>query len=248
MVGINWTVLAWLVIGLFALAGFFKGWWKEAITTIFLGILVFFLQVPDLAQMFVDLINLVISITWQILPDFALDFLETVLGIGIGGATPKIEAGSTQTWLIILTVFIGLAILIGRLSLPGSGRRAAIYSGYVVTLGGSLLGALLGALNGWLIISLVRSYLDGRNLPGGSETAAIGMAMPPSDQVVIQAVDVPNATILDGFLPWLFVAIGLVVLLFAIRSRVVILEDKGFRRVEYRPPLGYKKSKITTSG
>jgi hypothetical protein len=248
MVGINWTVLTLLVIGLFALAGLFKGWWKEAITTIFLGILVFFLQVPDVAQIFIDLINLIISTIWRILPDFVLDFLETVLGIGATGAPPQIDAGSAQTWLIVLIVFIGLAILIGRLSLPGSGRRADTYSSYVVTFGGSLFGALLGALNGWLIIGLIRTYLDGRSLPGGGEMAATSMATPPSDQVVIQAVDVPHTTILDSFLPWLFVGIGLVVLLAAIRSRVTVKEKKGFRKVVYKSPVGYEKAKTTFSG
>ncbi len=83
MMGINWTVLALLVIGLFALAGFFKGWWKEAITTIFLGILAFFLQVPDVAQLFIDLTNLVIFTIWKILPSFMLVFVETIVGAGL---------------------------------------------------------------------------------------------------------------------------------------------------------------------
>ena len=107
MMAINWTVLMLLVIGLFALAGFFKGWWKEAITTIFLAILVFFLQVPGAAQFFIDLINFVIATVWRILPDFVLDFLDTIFGIGTTGGPPQIDASSPQTWLIMLILFIG---------------------------------------------------------------------------------------------------------------------------------------------
>ena len=36
---INWMVLTYFVIGLFILNGFFRGWWKEAITLSFLAIL-----------------------------------------------------------------------------------------------------------------------------------------------------------------------------------------------------------------
>ena len=46
---INWSAITYYVIGLFALSGFFRGWWKEAITAFFLGILVFLLRTPDVA-------------------------------------------------------------------------------------------------------------------------------------------------------------------------------------------------------
>ncbi|MBN1995681.1 MAG: hypothetical protein JW953_23540 [Anaerolineae bacterium] len=244
MLQINWTVLVLLIMGHFALAGFFKGWWKEAITTIFLAVLVFFLQMPSAAQFFINSINWVIAAIWQILPSFVLDFLATVFGLGTAGSPPQIDASSPQTWLIMLIVFVGLAILFGRLSMPGSGRRGD-YSGYVVTCGGGLFGVLLGAVNGWLIISLIRAYLDGRNLPAGSEMASIGMASPVADQIAIQAVNVPNASILDSFLPWLFVGISLAVLVAAFKSRVAVRENKGFRKIDFRPPPGYAKTKIT---
>ena len=44
MVEVNWTLLTYLFIALFALGGYFKGWWKEAIVTVFLTVLVLLLQ------------------------------------------------------------------------------------------------------------------------------------------------------------------------------------------------------------
>jgi hypothetical protein len=250
MVGINWTVLAFLVIGLFALFGFLKGWWREAITTVILAILVFFLLVPDAAQIFIDLINSMIGLIWRILPNSILDFLNTVFGLGSGPGSdilPQIDATSSQTWLIMLLIFIGLATLIGRTALPDSGRRAGAYSSYVVTCGGRIFGLLLGALNGWLIVSLVRAYLDGRGLPGGQGDAATAFSSlpPPTNDVVIQAVDVPTASVLDSFLPWLFMGIGAAVFIAALMGRYGIYEEQGFRRIEYKPPLGYQKSRIS---
>ena len=46
---INFTVLTYFAIGLFALNGLFRGWWKEAISTFFLILLVFLLQQPGVA-------------------------------------------------------------------------------------------------------------------------------------------------------------------------------------------------------
>jgi hypothetical protein len=250
MVGINWTVLALLVVGLFALLGFLKGWWREAITTIFLAILTFFLLMPDAAQIFINLINSMIGLIWRILPNFILDFLNTVFGLGAGAGSdipPQIDASNPQTWLIMLLIFIGLATLVGRAALPGSGRRAGTYSSYVVTCGGRIFGLLLGALNGWLIVSLARAYLDESRLPGGQgDVVAAFLSSPsPANDVVIQAVDVPTASVLDSFLPWLFMGIGAAVFIAALMGRYGIHEEQGFRRIEYKPPLGYQKSRLS---
>ena len=47
---------------------------------------------------------------------------------------------------------------------------------YTVRPTGSILGGLLGGLNGFLIINLIREYLDGRNLPGGGLPTEIASA------------------------------------------------------------------------
>jgi hypothetical protein len=251
MVAINWTVMGLLIIGLFALAGFIKGWLREAIVTLFLIILYFFLQAPAVARSFINAINAVIAFIWGILPTSVLNFLETMFGLGQAGAPPQIDAGSPQTWLIMLIIFIGLAIVVGRLWLPGAARNADRFSGYVVTCGGRIFGLLLGAVNAWLIITLVRGYLEGSNLPGGSTTTATLndlTSMPANDSVMIQAVDVPAASIMDSFLPWFFAGLGVLVLIAAIKSRYGIHEEKGFRKMAYKAPLGYRKEKISSGG
>ena len=241
MAEVNWIVLAYLIIGLFALSGFYRGWWKEAITTIFLTLLVLLLQVPLIALLVINFLNFILATIWPLLPDFIVDFLQTVVGIQSGLNPPQIEAGSAQTWLIILLLFIGVAILISRFALPASGQVYSSYSGYIVTYGGSIFGAVLGALNGWLIISLAQTYLEGVNLPGdGQVRTAVS-----SDRALIQAVNVPTATILDSFLPFLFVTIGLIVFFVALRSRIGIYQEKGFRRIIYKSPLGYRKINIS---
>jgi len=246
---IDWTVISLMVIALFALAGYFKGWWKEAIVTVFLAFLVLLLQVPSLAKAFIDVINFIIEMIWRILPGFVLDFvistIDTLFGIGaeLGkNIPPQINANSSQTWIIMLIIFVGLAILIGHLRLPGSARTAKQYSGYSITWGGRIFGGLVGALNAWLIITLVRAYLEGGRLPGNSELVANPSADTDSSvDLAVRAVNLPTATILDSFLPWLFIAIGLGLSVAALVSRIGIHEDDGYRKLAYKSPVGYKK-------
>ena len=212
---INWTVLAYILVGLFVMSGFFKGWWKEAITTFFLGVLIFLLNVPVAAQGFIDLINLILETIWEFLPDFVN-----------AGPLIQLDATSGGTWLTILLLFIGLAIFISRASL--SSRMyfpfTLPYPVYGVTPLGSLLGGLLGGLNGFLIINLIREYLDGRKLPDTRPATEIAMAAGDSlgiasSGVAIQFADLPRFTIFNAFLPWLIIAFGILIFILTFRSR-----------------------------
>ena len=244
---INWTVLTYIVIGLFILNGFFRGWWKEAITTVFLVILVFFLQQPGIAQTFIDTINNILNTIWGLLPSSLVEFLRNIFENALGiqtAANGAIQANPSNgtTWLILLVLFIAVASLIGRSSLP-YGR-----SGYAVRPIGSILGGLVGGLNGLIIINLVREYLDGRNLPGSTSTlpteitmAGQGGARVVSSGISIQATQLPNFTILDSYLPWIIIIIGLFIFWAALINRVGISSRDGFRKVDYREPFGYKR-------
>jgi len=242
---INWPVLAYITIGIFAMSGFFKGWWKESITTFFLIFLVLLLQLPPAAQAFIDLLNLIFAAIAGILPEsfriILADFLEATLGVGTVDGAIRLEASDGGTWLIILLLFIGLAIFIGRSRLPGD-FRVGLKTIYVPTLRGSLLGALIGGFNGLLIINLIREYLDGSRLLGGA--AALARRAAPAGS--LQAIEVPNFTIMESFLPWVFIALGFIVLFAAFRNRVVFLKDKdGYRKIDYRAPLGYNKHEMS---
>lgn len=250
---INWTVLTYFVIGLFALSGFFKGWWKEAMTTILLAVLIFLLQNPDIARFVIDTLNEILLAVWSFIPkSFQTNVgstLDTAFAVDTQGRALQIDPGNPGTWLMLLILVIALATLFGRSTLPGgiiqNGTR------YITTPMGSLLGGLVGGLNGFLIVNLVREYLDGRNLPGSTLPAEIssvggertlGLA---SSGVDVKAIQLPSFTILDSFLPWIFIAIGALVFLAVLRSRLGLHSQKGFRRIDYKIPYGYRGWKFT---
>ncbi len=226
---INWTMLTYFVIGLFALTGFFKGWWKEAVTTVVLTVLVFLLYNPAIADTLVTTINELLGTVWGL-----LRLSNPVL----------FDPGDATTWLIIMVVLIMVAVLLSRTMLPGGVKKSG--SVYQVRPTGSVLGGLLGGVNGFLIINLIREYLDGRNLPGGRPAVEVasaggGPAGTASSGLVIKAVEVPAFTILDSFIPWIIIGLGIFVFIALLRSRVGLHSKNGYRRIEYKEPYGYRK-------
>ncbi len=244
MAEINWTVVTYMVIGLFVLNGFYRGWWKEAVLTAFLAALVFLLQQPGIAAALIAFINGVLDTIWLFIPNAVLPIVDTVfedvLSVSTNGQPLKIEAGNGDTWLVILLVVIGVAGLINRLSLPN--HRT---SGYQVAPTGGLLGGLVGGLNGFIIVGLVREYLIGSSLPGNGQGLAtevasnngIGVA---SSGIGFRAVNVPDVSILDSFVPWIIIGAGLLFLFLVVNNRIGISRNKGFVKVDNRVPLGYR--------
>jgi hypothetical protein len=229
--------MAYCFIGLFALSGFFRGWWKEAITTFLLGTLVFLLQMPDVAQKIIDQVNVALQMGWGWLPASLQAFVEKNLGI----TSLQIDATSAQTWLIILILLLGLSTLLSWLLLPNQIRHATNYYTYAVTPLGGFLGGLLGGLNGFLIVNLVREYLDGGNLPTNTQQAVTEVAVAGGQTVGIassgigfQLTDLPGFIGLNSLVIWMVVAFGLVLLLALVRSR---LAAPGW-------PPGYTKAQI----
>ncbi len=240
---INWTLMTYLVIGIFILAGFSSGWWKEALVTFFLGLLVLLLQNPDWAQTFVDFLNGIIASLWQLLPPAWQTNLANALALDISSGAPQFNPGNAGTWLVILVVGLLIVTQIGRLALPRS---------YLLSPMGRLLGAALAGVNGFLVVNLVREYLDGRSLPG--TTAAVsnagitvvgGGAGPsvraPAGSVSIQAANMPGFTLLDSAAPWIIAGIGLVLLVLVILNSVTIeTNEEKMRRISRRRPFGYR--------
>jgi hypothetical protein len=226
MAEINWTVITYLVVGLFALSGFFKGWWKEAITAGFLVFLVFLLQQPEVATAVVDFINTIIMAIWNILPpgikDFLYSMMANVFGVTTASADtpPLFDPGSATTWIIFLIVLMILAVIVGRLGLRRDLNGQGSY--YAPTFVGSILGGLLGALNGFIIINLIKAYLVGINLP--TSTAANQYVVPTGGTVGVasvgfQATAVPQYSILDSFIPWIVIVGGMLVFITALGTR-----------------------------
>jgi len=244
MIELNWTLIINCIIGLFALSGFLRGWWKEAITAFFLGVLVFLLWRPEAAEWLIDTINNdILRILWNAFPPSLQEYLMRQWGIDAGGF--QIDPGSAQTWLVILILLLGLSIIVSRLLLPNHLRIGGSYNVYVVTPLGRILGGLLGGLNGFLIVNLVREYLDGRNLPpGGSQpiteiTAAGGSVGIASSGVGLEVIDLPGFVITNNAISWLIVGLGVLLFFFVVSSRMNI------RRIRTaRWPLGYAKADI----
>lgn len=239
---INVTLLTYIVVVIFAISGFYRGWWKEAITTVILAFLIFLLQIPDFARNLIDTFNMIVMMIWSIIPQSVKDFLTSTFGIDTSVSALQADAGSTSTWLTFLILLILGAILINRLFLPGGIRRQGY--AYSVTPIGAVLGALLGGLNGFIIANLVLEYLTGRNLPGGAPATEIAL----SDGRVVAiaspaARNFPDFTILDSFVPWVIIGLGLLLLVAVLRTRVGIHSKNGFRRIDYRVPYGYEMVK-----
>ncbi|MEW5956313.1 MAG: hypothetical protein AB1801_01220 [Chloroflexota bacterium] len=231
---IDWTLLTYLIVGIFVLSGFSSGWWKEAIIAFFLGALVFLLQNPTLAQAAIDIINSLLALV----PDSLVNFFENALGVTLN---LQIDASASGTWLMILLLGVLMTTQIGRSGLPN----------YALTPIGRLLGALLGGVNGFIILNLVREYLDGRSLPGGSETAgAAGAGMtlagessfgPAASTLSIQATNLPHFTILDSVVPWIIIGAGFLIFLAALTGSYFIESNKeNMKKIARRTPFGYK--------
>jgi hypothetical protein len=237
---INWTIITYIVVGYFAIAGFSRGWWKEAITTVVLTILILFLQNPSWAESVINAINNLLSTIWSYLPASVTpvinDAITTVFATETEVEGPfQIDPTSPQTWLIILAIVIGAAILFGRISFD-----------YEPTGLGRLFGAIIGGFNGLLILNLVREYLDGRALPGRvastSELRLVGQSAfgPAASGVSLQATNLPSYTILDSALPWIAIAIGAFFLISILRTRVGIARSADGSKIQTRIPPFYR--------
>ena len=236
---INWTMLTYLVVIYFAVSGFSRGWWREAVTTVFLAVLVFLLQNPDLSQSIIDTINGWIATLWSFIPTGITSVVDNGLNNFFAVTTRsdapfQLDATAPETWFFILIIFMVLAAIIG-----GIGFR------YQPTGLGRLLGVGMGALNGYLVLSIAREYLDGRALPGGdvasasSEVSLVGGSSfgQAASSVNVQAVNLPNITLMDSAIPWIVIGVGGLFLFALINTRIRFLTSSEGRKIEaQRPP------------
>jgi hypothetical protein len=103
------------------------------------------------------------------------------------------------------------------------------------------LGGLLGGLNGFLIINLVKEYLNGSNLPTGSQGPATEVAVAGGQTVGVASsgvgfalTDLPGFTNLPAYAGWIIVGFGLLLLTLIVRSRIA----------GARFPAGYRKAEL----
>ncbi|MEM7344736.1 MAG: hypothetical protein AAF485_10865, partial [Chloroflexota bacterium] len=105
---IDGTILTYTFVGLYALFGFYRGWWREAMTTTFLAVLVLLLQQPVWAQFVIDSINSLLT--------FALTTISRFVTFELTAF--QLDATNAETWLVILLIMIGLSTMIAYRVLP----------------------------------------------------------------------------------------------------------------------------------
>ena len=240
---LNWTIISYIVIGLLAISGYQRGWWKESITNIFLVFLVVLLTIPEFAQLLIEAINDFVVFIWGLVPQGVKEFIASLLEDGLGLDTAnglfQFSSGDGGFWLMLLVLLLGISVLIGRLGLFDGMRPGRPFSVYVATPLGRILGGLLGGINALILLDLVREYLDGRFLPANlfSELAMTGNArlQVPSGGVAARVTDLPNFTFLDSPSAWIFIIFSLIML-------VAVFRSKNLRATQV--PLGYKKWQI----
>ncbi len=238
---VNWMIVTYFVVGFFAIAGFSKGWWREALTTVTLAFLLFLLRQPEIALDLVEFVNGLVVTTWNFIPlSFQItlrDIINTIFDLDNIGGPPQLDPTSSGSWMIILAVMIAFSIMLSRRWLVDG----------VPTTQGSLLGLLIGGVNGFITLGLIREYLDGRSLPGSAGPAteivlagSSGVA-PASSALSLQATNLPSFTVLDSIIPWFIIAIAILFVISMFRTRVFIDGNSQIgRKISYRtPPLYY---------
>ncbi|MDX1521005.1 MAG: hypothetical protein R3264_05225 [Anaerolineae bacterium] len=244
---VNWLLVTYFMVGFFAISGFSRGWWKEAMTTVFLAFLLFLLQNPDVAQVVVETANDLLATIWSLIPlsvqPTVTELLRNVFAIETGGGPIQLDPGASGTWVMILAIVLSISILFSRAWLRNT-----------PTSQGSLLGALIGGFNGFFALNLFREYLDGRALPGSevpqSEIALAGDSSfgTAASSLSIQAVNLPTFTILDTIIPWIIIIVSFLLLFAILRTRIEVLTNpQGMKKINFKrlPPF-YAEPKVQT--
>ena len=216
---LDWETLTIIVVALFALSGFLRGWWREGVTTIFLILLTIFLTSPELAGSIIEFINGIIETAWGILVGLfeALGIVEPTVA---ATSTPPIliNPDDRTVFVIILIIMVLLSYFTSKITLGG---RTA-------TVGGRIFGGILGAINGFLAVNLVKEYIVGRFFP---ETGLTAQTAAP-DQLSIAVTGVPPESVFTDTSQLLVIGLGVVILALILANRV---SRKGRRE-----PWGYK--------
>jgi hypothetical protein len=226
---VDYAVLMWMVIILFGMVGYFRGWWKEGLTTGFLALLIVLLKFPGLAELVVNTLNKLIKLIYIVIVARSLD-IERIAEVAreIGEDIPiRIDPTDYRVYIVGLVGVLIVSYIVGKISV----NKKVIGPNFL----GAVLGAVFGLLNGFTVISLVREYVLGRYLPGAAE-AAVAEAEAITT-IALTVEEMPTPSVVEGWLPWLIVVIG-ALLLFAVLATRWSVERTKVKAAA--PPL-YKK-------
>lgn len=226
----DYAVLMWMVIILFGMVGFFRGWWKEGLTTGFLTLLILLLKFPGLAEWLVNTINKLIKLIYIVIMARSFD-IERIAEVAkeLKEIPIRIDPTDYRVYFFGLIGVLIASYLIGKITI----NKKVIGPNLL----GALLGAIFGLLNGFTVISLVREYVLGRYLPG--VTAEAAAEAETITTIALRVEELPTPSVVEGWLPWLIAAIG-ALLLFAVLVTRWSIERAKVKGVA--PPL-YRKAK-----
>ncbi len=218
---IDYTLVTYIVIGIFALVGFMRGWWKEAVTTGLLTLLILVVKRPELAATVFDFIDKLVMTIWQALQRVR-ETSDLVASALPAEEPPVIDAKRQSVYIIILIAAVIASYFFSKIGLTQT-----------MSAGARLIGALLGAYNGYIVLNLLDWFMRGR-LPSVEEVTAAGV--PPPSEVTLTVTNLPTTRTLeqDGVV-LLLLAGGFLVFLLALVTSI------GF--VRRQPPL-YRRARI----
>lgn len=195
---IDYSDLVTLFLFIFAVVGILRGWYKEAITSIFAALLAVLVWQPAIAREIVNTINDFIKLLVMFFRSgFSLD-----PGRLVSQTVPPdvlLDPDSYRLYIVVTVVLLTVSYVVGETTFHD--RHTPL---------GRLLGGLLGAFNGWVILSLIKQYLLNYLRARGQFAAA-------SNQLGITVTQVPTGNFFAGagIIFILIVVIGVFALLVA---------------------------------
>jgi hypothetical protein len=219
LVQLDYVLISYIVIAIFGLVGFMRGWWKEAFTTGLLALLLLLLKQPDAAAGIVDFIDRMVVSGWDAVQQVrqTSDMLAAAVPVE---EPPVIDPKNHSIYIIILVVAVIASYFFSKIGLTES-----------MSAGARIIGGVLGVYNGYIVLTLVREFLIGRFLPGGADMAAATAASPPTS-VQMEVTNLPQSSMADAPFVYYWVAAGCLAML------VALITAMRFGRT---PPWGYAK-------
>jgi uncharacterized membrane protein required for colicin V production len=205
-VQLDYTLVTYIVVAIFGLVGFMRGWWKEAFTTGLLALLLLLLKQPDAAAGIVDFIDRMVVSGWNAIQTVrqSSDMIAAAMPVE---EPPVIDPKDRSIYIIILVVAIVASYFFSKIGMTESMSAAA-----------RIIGGVLGVYNGYVVLTLVREFLIGRFLPGGADMAAAAAVAPTSVQ--LEVTNLPQSSMADAPYVYYWVAAGCLALLVALITAV----------------------------
>jgi hypothetical protein len=219
MIQVDYNVLAYMVVGVFGLVGFFRGWWKEAVTAGLLTLLLVMLTVPDVATLIVNALNTAVDTVWSFIQSLRQSS-PAVASVAQVGTPPDVTPQNYWVYVFILVGLVIASYFLGKIGLTQG-----------LSAGSRLLGGIVGFYNGFVSVSLLREFVIGRYLPGASAAAAT--ATPPSTASV-QVFNLPQTSLTDHPTVFILIAVGFLLFIIAL---ITGFNVQGVKLSRKAPPL-----------